>query len=194
MHVIPPHQTTVTLFERDGSASLFKTRKDALRALGIQFIRWKVGASFDVPAPGGGRNIRLTAYGFPFVPPCDYVLIDDAGNALDARAFEDLLPARRPCRWGRPFGEYGVKHPGRKRSAYYHCFRRPRTTAERRQNCLVIHEEGEPPIRGCRSATMLPTVWDDKYRKPERGWKAQRKTQHRAGGERRAHPRNGGGQ
>lgn len=192
MHVIPPHQTAVTLFGRDGSVRLFQTRKCALRALGTSFIRGSIGPSFNAPAPGrGGCDPRFTAYDAHFVPLCDHVLLDDSGRALDISDFHDLILHRLSV-WRRSFGEYGVKHPGRRRSAYRHWLRYPRTTAERRQNCLVIQEDGEPPIRGRRSAAMLPNAWDDVYRRQERGWKSQRKTQHRAGGERHAHSRNGG--
>lgn len=120
MFVIPPHQTSVTLFGRDGSVRPFKTRRAALRALGAGFIRSHVGRSFRVPRPGYGAEFYDPSPEYLEACRCRYVLIDDTGKALSIHDFSDLLPSRayRYRYWTRAFGEYGVKHPGRKRSAY----------------------------------------------------------------------------
>ncbi len=49
-----------------------------------------------------------------------------------------------------------------------HGYRRPRTANERRQNS---DKELQPLIRSKRQPHMLPDVYDDIYRKPQRCWK-----------------------
>jgi hypothetical protein len=188
MYVVPPHQTSVTLFGRDGSVRPFKTRRDALRALGAGFIRDHVGRSFDVPRPGYGAEFYDPSPEHFEAYRCRYVLIDDTGEALSIHDFSDLRPARA---YRYRFGEYGVQHRGRKRSGYSR-WRHPRTTAERRQNSLVLHDEREPPVRCPRLPGTLTNTWDDVHRHVERNWKSQRKTQARCGADRHGHPRNGG--
>jgi hypothetical protein len=56
------------------------------------------------------------------------------------------------------------------------CFRRVRTTAERRMAALVLREEGEVAPRAARNARNLPNSWDDYMRGGfERCWKNQHK-------------------
>lgn len=53
--------------------------------------------------------------------------------------------------------------------------RRPGTTAERRLNAFVLHEDGEVGCRPARRESCLPNAWDDYLRHKERSWKAQHK-------------------
>lgn len=50
---------------------------------------------------------------------------------------------------------------------------------ERRQNALVLTQEGEPPVRGKRHPSNLPSYYDDVPRSDFRGrsWKRHRATQ-----------------
>ena len=56
---------------------------------------------------------------------------------------------------------------------------------ERRQNELVVEEDGEPPIRAKRKPRNLPHGRDDIRRKDvfDRNWKASRRQQHRKKGD-----------
>lgn len=62
---------------------------------------------------------------------------------------------------------------GRRRNGHY--FRRMKTIALRRQAALVVFEEGEVSARPSRTASGLPSSWDDYSRSIERGWKTQHK-------------------
>lgn len=63
----------------------------------------------------------------------------------------------------------------RKSRGGYGFFRRPRTSAERRLNTLVLIEDGEVSCRARRKPNQLPNPWDDILRHKERCWKAQHK-------------------
>lgn len=54
--------------------------------------------------------------------------------------------------------------------------RRWKTQQERRDNALVLKEEGEVAARPCRRGGYLPHSWDwSPYAKGQRGWKGQHK-------------------
>jgi hypothetical protein len=176
MHVIPKHQTSVTLFGRDGSVRLFDTRSAALRELGASFIRYQAGPDFKTPrVPNHRFDLEWCTSFYTFV------LVDDSGKAMSIADFEYLIPPRKPSRWSRDFGEYGVSHPGSKPSnGHYH--RRPKTTAEKRMYSLVLSEDLEPPVRPSRSPSNLVDTWDDVYLHREKSWKRHRKTQYKETG------------
>jgi hypothetical protein len=50
-----------------------------------------------------------------------------------------------------------------------------RTQSERRQNGMVVKEDGEVPARAVRTGFHLPCSWDGRYRQNERCWKSQHK-------------------
>lgn len=175
MYVVPKHQTSVTLFGRDGSVRLFKTRREALRELGANFIRYQVGPDFKTPRLHHQFNQDW------YVTPYSFVMLDDSGKPMSLADFEDLVPARKQSRWSRPFGEYGVSHPGRKRSNG-HYYRRPKTISEKRMHSLVVNEDQEPAVRGSRKPSNLADSWDDICLYREKSWKSHRKTQYKEKG------------
>jgi hypothetical protein len=69
------------------------------------------------------------------------------------------------------------------------CFRRPRTTNERRANCAVntltevLENHGLAfKVRPKRSSHRLPTVYDDIFLRRQRSWKEYRRTQQKVVG------------
>jgi hypothetical protein len=177
MYVVPKHQTSATLFGRDGSVRLFKTRREALRELGASFIRHQVGPDFKTP-----RHFSHVHYSDWSVSLYAFILLDDAGKPLSIADFEDLLPPRKQRSWHRTFGEYGVRHPGHKPSNG-RCYRRPKTIAEKRLHSLVLVEDMEPAVRGRRKPPNLADTWDDIRFFHEKSWKSHRKTQYKNKGE-----------
>jgi hypothetical protein len=64
----------------------------------------------------------------------------------------------------------GVSNGRWPRGCYY---RRVKTFAEIRENCLVVEEDGEKAARCARTGRNLPTVRDDISREKPRCWKSQ---------------------
>lgn len=188
MHQIPEYQTAVTLFSRDGEVQVYRTMKEALKALGTRWIAANVGAHFRV-FDHNARHFdtdRRTWVSEPQYVERNYIMRNDAGEVVTAADFYPLAERRRWrgwYRWGRALENWNGVGPvpciGRPRGGHY--YRRPETMMERRQAAMVLKEEGEVAPRGKRSLKHLPNAWDD-YRvaaRDERGWKRHRRTQYR---------------
>ena len=182
MHIIRPYETAITLFGADGTVYSYASLKEALKTLGIAWIRNHVGEHFRVfshhevdygrPAEAGRAR--------PVYKHHAYIMRDDAGCPVTAAHFSKLLPRRRynhyTWLYGSWNGEGAVPRTGKSRGGHY--YRRPGTTAERRAS-FVIAEEGEVAPRAARNAANLVNAWDD-YRvscREDRNWKRFRKTQ-----------------
>ena len=167
MHIIPPYEPKVILTTWEGITRTFASRKVALNALGINYIRHRVHNRVDA-------ELRWST------------LVTEHGQCLSAADFRDLFAEENPL-WHLSFalrrahrtwnGEGPVPGTGVGRGG--HCHRRPKTMNERRQNAFWDGEAGEPRARGARRPSMLPHSWDDlsigSY--GHRSWKRNRKTQ-----------------
>lgn len=184
MHVIAPHEPSVTLFSSSGGVWPYKSKAHALRALGIAWIRTHVVADY--------RVFNGFSYSSPFfrgeVYSCakeplyrtgNFILRDSQGAKLTAADFEPMLPRRRSwyLRYLSDYPGYGpVPRTGRTRGGHY--FRHPHTANELRQSQVV--EPGiEPRPRPSRYLRNLVDPWDDYPRsnRKDRNWKSFRKTQ-----------------
>lgn len=186
MHVVPAHQSAVTLFSHAGEVECFPSLKAALRALGLAWIRQNVGPEFRVFSHVE-RRLQPDSDTWHYRRCYDtyaYVMRNDAGEALTAADFFEFVqkPARRwgyriPDSWN---GEGPV--PGiRAWRSGGHYFRRIRTTQERRW-ATPVAEEGEPAPRPERNLRNLPNSWDDYgiAARADRNWKRFRRQQWKA--------------
>lgn len=185
MHVIHPPPAGVSLFSSTGLVRKFASKKDAVNALGRNWISQNVGAHFRY-ARESHRYYTPDAY-FEYryeftytVKP--YIMRDDAGAPLTLSDFHGLNAGQNRSRaasrnvWATWNGFGPVPRTGRPRN--YRQFRRPGTHTIRRDT-PHFSEEGEPKVRGKRSAAGIPTAWDDRSRSDieDRSWKRHRKTQ-----------------
>lgn len=69
-----------------------------------------------------------------------------------------------------------VPRTGKMRGGYG-AYRAIKTRAERRDNHAVekLEEGGQRLVRAARRDSVLPNLWDDIYRRPDRSWKSQHK-------------------
>lgn len=179
MHVIPPHQSAVSLFNREGLVRTYASKVEALRELGYSWISRNVGQDFR--RFSHVERFAFDVFGDPIYQTFDYVLRDEHGQALTAADFWPLTGGdRRIVPWVNPRylcwnGEGPV--PGTaKRSGGYRYFRRIHTYPSRR-DAWHCADEGEPAVRAARNAANLPTNYDDIQRGRQRSWKEHRKTQ-----------------
>ncbi len=188
MHHVPPFESAVTLFSRNGEVEVFRTFKAALKALGHDWIAKHVGPHF--------RVFRCVLRTFDTQRECwvptpdydsyDYVMRDDHGEAVTAESFAFLCPQRSwQSRWSARYSWWNGEGPvpgTRCHRGGRHYYRHPRTMNERRQAALVLEEEGEVAPRPQRSSNSLPCAWDD-FRvaaRDDRNWKRFRRAQWRA--------------
>ncbi|MEX3983977.1 hypothetical protein AB4Y45_33870 [Paraburkholderia sp. EG287A] len=190
MHIIKAHEPSVTLFSNDGDVRVFKSRSDALKQLGLSWIRENVAAEFVAYR----YNDRLLAYDAtrerevwisrPVYRHAEYVMRDDTGAKLTPADFRPLKGygakswARRYWHmWESWSGEGQVPGIGRSRGGHGH--RRLRTFGERRDAQVL---EDEVPPRGKRSVRNVPNPYDDYSISTwgVRSWKRFRKTQWKA--------------
>lgn len=169
MHIIKAHEPSVTLFSRDGEVRVFKSHSDALRLLGMTWIRENVAADF-VEFLHVERFLRYdpstdrSAWDRqPVYRSARYVMRDDTGAKLTQGDFQKLVVTRRRNRWARysrPLDTWNGEGPvpciGRTRGG--HCCRRLKTTNERRQ---AVPVDDEPAPRVKRNARNIPSSWDD---------------------------------
>jgi hypothetical protein len=169
MHIIKAHEPPVTLFSRDGEVRVFKSLSDALKQLGMSWIRENVAAEF-VDFLHVERFLRFDEAKDrsvwdrqPVYRTAHYVMRDDTGAKLTQGDFQKLVVTRRRSRWARysrPLdtwnGEGPVPGIGRWHGGHY--YRRLKTTNERRQ---AVPVDDEPAPRGKRSASNIPQSWDD---------------------------------
>ncbi len=184
MHVIAPHEPSVTLFSDNGGVWHYASKAQALRELGIRWIREHVAADFRVFShfeygPSFFRGEVYSCSKKAAYRTSTFVLRDDAGNKLTAADLQPLLPPRRGwyLRYLDNYPGYGpVPRSGRRRGGRY--FRRPKSTNERRQ-AQVMEPDIEPAPRPGRNASNLANAWDDYPRRSsreDRNWKRFRKT------------------
>ena len=183
MKVIPPYQTTVTLFGLDGTVLHFKSLKRALKALGFNWICEKVAREFCLfkgcCAVGADSPLLPTYVGSAFI------MRDDNGLPLTADDFKELVQERKKLsRWRARqkllenwYGKGPVPFV-HKRSAGQHTYRRIRHANARRQ-AVEVAEEGEIAPRARRNLKNLPNNWDDYLvaAREIRSWKRFRKHQ-----------------
>ena len=188
MHQIPEYQTSVTLFHRDGEVWVYRTLKEALKALGSSWIAANVGAHFRVFDHAARRfdQVRNAWIREPIYVERAFIMRDDAGGVVTAADFQPLIQRRRWRgwhRWGRMLETWNGEGPVpgvRCRRGGRHWYRRPHSMMERRQAAYVAKEEGEVAPRGKRSLKHLPNAWDDYCvaARDDRGWKRHRRTQY----------------
>ncbi len=180
MHVVPPHQTSVTLFSSDGEVYFFKTLSQALRELGMAFLSRHVGPHFrvhlyDLPESGprtGSWRSRPVYASWP------YVMRDDNGGVVLAKDFLKLHPSQHTGISGR-FGHWNGEGPvpGTGNSRSWKTYRLGRIYRDLRQS-QILEEDGEPPLRYAMKSGKKAISFDRRReRRTQRNWKAQRQTQ-----------------
>lgn len=169
MHIIRQHQTSITLFERNGNVVVFRSMKEALTKLGYSWIASQVGPHFSI--------FNGTVY-----VDYQFILRNDVGEIVTAESFVTLrvkpmgpYRARPSPRWS---GNGPV--PGTGKSSVSHYFRNIRYINAKRA-AQHLSDEGEIAPRAARSANLLPDAWDDLTiaSRRLRNWKQFRKTQRR---------------
>ena len=169
MHIIRQHQTSITLFERNGDVVVFRSMKEAIKKLGYSWIRSNVGPHFRIFLGGPYINYQ-------------YILRNDVGETVTAESFADVrikpggkYPKRQPLNWDVPGP---VPFTGRCSSGHY--FRSIRYINAKRAAQYVL-EEGEIAPRASRTRKVLPDAWDDFVilSRRHRSWKQFRRTQWR---------------
>lgn len=187
MHHIPPYETSITLFSRDGEVTVFRSLKAAYKELGRRWISENVGAHFRV-FDGIDRRLDerrgIWVYGPRYVEH-KFIMRDDFGDVVTLANFDAAIQRKRyRYRWSYLLEDWNGEGPvpGVHRWRKGHYWRRPQTMMERRQAGLVLKEEGEVPPRPSRRDNYLPNAWDDlpissRYVK---SWKRHRKTQWKA--------------
>lgn len=111
------------------------------------------------------------------VVDCRGVLRADLNSSWNIRRFFSPLKSAIDFGWDGERRPRGFPVPGTgRRTAHCSYMRYPKTQRDRRWG-VAVSDEGEPPIRGPRTAKGLPTAWDDQPRNKERGWKRHRATQ-----------------
>ena len=188
MYYIPPHETSITLFSSTGGVEVFRTLKEALKALGYRWIAENVGPHFRV-FRGAYSQFDQERERWVRTPQYDdysFVMRDDHGEPVTAESFAVLRPQRSwQSRWSARYSWWHGEGPvpgTRCHRGGRHYYRHPRTMNERRLAALVLEEEGEVAPRPQRSANSLPCAWDD-FRvaaRDDRNWKRFRRTQWRA--------------
>ena len=188
MIVIPPYQTAVSLFHKDGSVHVYATLAEAKKQLGLRWIAQNVGAHF--------REYRYTPQYFSYGESCppipgeavyderDYVMRDDFGQPLTHADFASLAP-KRPYvyRWEMKYRLWNGEGPvpgSRKRRGGRHYCRRLRVVRTLRQS-YPVYEDFEVAPRGHRSSRNLPDTRDGHLvaAREDRSWKRYRKTQYK---------------
>ncbi|WP_321842636.1 hypothetical protein [Paraburkholderia bannensis] len=184
MHQIQQHQSSVTLFSRDGQVAVYPSLKTALKALGERWIRDNVGPDFRVfdYSTHSFDPVRNAWVREPRYVERDFIMRDDTGGVVTLATFHPFIVRRRRLRRQDPLKTWNGDGPVpgvRCRRGGRHYFRRPKSMMERRQAALVLKEEGEVAPRGARSFCNLPNAWDDYPMSSigDRCWKRYRRTQ-----------------
>jgi len=169
MHIIRQHQTSITLFKRNGNAVVFRSMKEALKKLGYSWINSNVGPHFCMFT--GGVYVDY---------PC--IMRNDVGEIVTADCFA-ALRARSAGKYRARLFQYwngSGPVPGTRKSRVSHYFRNIRYINAKRA-AQHLSDEGEIAPRAARSVTFLPDAWDDLKiaSRRIRSWKQFRKTQWR---------------
>jgi hypothetical protein len=187
MLVIPPYQTAIRLFHKDGSVVVYASLAVAKSKLGLRWIADNVGKHFReydyTPHyfSGGGGNPPIA--GTPVYRESKYIMRNDAGEPVtraDFAVHNPPLPyvSRWSLRHGNWNGEGPVPGVHKHRGGSH--FRHIRTTRSRRL-AIAIFEEGEVAPRGRQRSWGIPDAWDDfgVAAREDRSWKRYRKTQYK---------------
>jgi hypothetical protein len=171
MFVVPKKDGPYTVFVAGDEVAVLGTKTRVVNYLGgFRAMRRQLYTSRPaslaewVQQPGPGY----------WTPYPRFLVLNSMGEVLTLEDFAELEPKaddRRP-------GAYGQRWPGSRRAAYRNWLRFPRTQHERRQNALVVAEDGEEGVRGRRRGRNLPSANWDIGRSTERSWKRHRRSQH----------------
>ena len=166
MHIIKPYSARVYYVGVHGLLLAYESAAQAIAINGSEIIRHLIGHGVGKSKDGYGYNHS-------------HALLGENGKILQEADCPTLSPRKKQA-VNPVLGDYGVSHPGHKRS-HGSCYRRPKTTQERRQNALVCVEDGEPPIRSSRKLNRLPNAWDDFARSDiySKSWKRHRAHQYK---------------
>jgi len=169
MHIIRQHQTSVSLFERNGNVVVFRSMKEALKKLGYSWITINVGPHFRIFIDGG-----YTDY--------SYIMRNDVGESVTAESFAVLRvkPVRRYRTRQFKYWNGDGSVPGTGRRGGTHYFRNIRYINTKRA-AQYFSDEGEIAPRAARTVSCLPDAWDDLAISSRycRSWKQYRKAQWR---------------
>lgn len=195
MHVIKSHQTSVTLFCRDGSSTHYPSLKAARAALGLNWIGRNVAEQFrtyshtrwrNADNTGyfcGGRNHGVIQYSEKFYNESNFVMRDDAGAPVTyAMVYEDHRQEElRTGRWYRSCcaqwnGEGPVPGISKRRRRWYG---RAIRYANALRGAETFKEEGEVALRTSRAKSLNPSLWSETRvaSRDDRSWKNYRNTQ-----------------
>jgi hypothetical protein len=179
MYTVPPSTSAISLFTRFGRNRSFSSLAHAYRELGYAWISKNVrGHFFEVNHVDRYADVTLIAQ--PLYHEADFILRDDGGAPLTATDFYHLLPSlksRRQCLLSTWNGSGPVPGTARRRRGRY--YRRVGTLSEKRA-AQSLSEYDEPAPRAARSASSLPSSWDDIQRSRRGdGWKQHRAQQWR---------------
>ncbi|MFL9881327.1 hypothetical protein PQR63_23220 [Herbaspirillum rhizosphaerae] len=165
MHIIHQHQTSVTLFERNGNFVVFRSMKEVLKKLGYPWINSNVGPHFRI-----FTGIAYKDY--------QYILRNDLGETVTAESFI-ALHVKSVQKYRTHRFEHGpVPGTGNGKPSRY--FRNIRYINARRA-AQYFANDGEITPRAARTINLLPDAWDDLKISSRRfrSWKQFRKTQWR---------------
>jgi len=169
MHIIRQHQTSITLFERNGNVVVFRSLKEALKKLSYSWIASNVGPHFRIFTDAVYVDYR-------------YILRNDVGEIVTAESFFSSrtkpVDRYRPRLYRHWNGNGSVPGTGRSRVSHY--FRNIRYINAKRA-AQYLTDEGESAPRAARSVNLLPDAWDDLTisSRRHRNWKQFRRTQWR---------------
>lgn len=169
MHIIRPHQASITLFSRHGGLDVFPSAKQALKKLGYAWIVANVGPHF--------RTFNGTTY-----EEYSYIMRSGLGEIVTVKSFSALRikpGSRQRARLLRHWnGEGAVPGTGkRSRTRYF----RGIHYANAKRASQYFPDEGEIAPRAARYLNRLVDAWDEHIASSRRyrNWKQFRKTQWR---------------
>jgi hypothetical protein len=190
MIVIPPYQTAVSLFCKDGSVSVYASLAQAKKELGIRWIARSVGKHFreylcttrtyDTDDDGNLVTVRK-----PEFQESEYVMRDDAGQPVTLADFQALTSREKYISyWARKYATWNGEGPVpgvRKWRGGRHYFRHFHVMHSRRQASFFA-EEGEVAPRCSQNEHGIPDPWDDQHvsAREDRSWKRYRRTQYKS--------------
>lgn len=131
---------------------------------------------------------------YPYAPALPRYFVDAQNIVIPGWKIEETVQGLQlgaPSEWQRRYwrdrryvyrqGPVPLLRGGLRR--YRSCYRDMRTQAEIRDNDFLLYDEDAIEygikVRGARSRAALPTAWDDRTFRRERGWKRHRRRQYR---------------
>lgn len=175
-----PALEEVRLYLRTGEVFTYKSKREALKDLGLRWIEENVGEHFCVYSHTerlvGDYEVANQVY-----RTANAIMRDPHGNPLFPGDFRALCPKKKRYRWWLRYetwnGEGPVPGTGRRPGGRY-C-RRVQTTSERRLAQVI--DPVEPKPRAARNVSNIPKIWDDYTvaAREDRSWKRFRRTQYK---------------